>query len=584
MSGRQFALTGSRVRWTGDDDCRAAAAADIALAVSTRSGWRTAVLAGVVSVGVALRVYPIHAHYLGPELQELYPSNAVIEMVSGTWKPSALHHGSALFDVLRVLYTVWYAIGYATGAYVDRIAFLATWLEDPFPFILAGRILTVAVSVLGLALVARLATRELSPAAGIAATLVLAVNLIHVRETHNVWLDVPAGTVVVACVAMSLRTGTGGGRGALALAAVLGGLAIATKHSAVPIVLPVALGALMGAANVRNAIARAVMAASIAATTYIVLSPYVFADVARFKTLLFAMQFGVTFAKTGLALSLATLLGLCIGWGTMALAAVGLVTALWKDARRAVILAAFPVAYLLMLAPSPSIFARYLSVVAPMLAVFAGAGAATLGPRLLPRFPLPGVVLVAAIATAGQARESLAQVRLLGREDTRNQSADWIRAHIPVGTFIMLPNAVWYPNPSLPLGPNNIKLSLPKFFEALAERGVPDPKRTWPLRFHKFFWAVSGDIRRLTPIVVSATHPAAMPDLHASPELVPTLRSAGARQMAEFIAVSPEVPDGVVYDPLGEYLPLRGADLVPHLGPNLTIWQVPTPRAPGRVP
>jgi hypothetical protein len=542
------------------------------------------VLATVICVGVALRVYPIHLHYLGPELQELYPSNAVLETVSGTWAPSALHHGSALFDVLRVLYTVWYGIGYATGAYVDRIGFLATWLENPFPFIVAGRILMVAISILGLALVVRMATRDFSPAAGVAAALVLGVNLIHVRETHNVWLDVPAGTVVVACVAMSLQTGTGGGRGALALAAALGGLAIATKHSAVPIVLPVALGALLGAANVRNALARSVMAASIAATTYIVLSPYVFADVTRFKNLLFAMQFGVTFAKTGLALSLPTLLGLCIGWGTLALAAVGLVTAVWTDARRAAILAAFPVAYLLMLAPSPSIFARYLSVVAPMVAVFAGAGAAVIGTRVLPRVPLLGVVLVAAIAAAGQARESLAQVRLLGREDTRNQSAEWIKAHIPVGTWIMLPNAVWYPNPSLPLAPNNIKLSLPKFAEALAERGVPDPKRTWPLRFHKFFWAVSGDIHRLTPIVVSATHPAAMPDMHASPELVPTLKEAGARPIAEFVAVSPEVPDGVVYDPLGEYLPLRGADRVPHLGPNLTIWEVPNLRPPGRKP
>ena len=553
--------------------------------MSTDSGWRTAVLAGVIAVGVVLRIYPIHVRYLGPELQELYTSNALIEMVAGTWKPYALHHGSALFDVLRVLYTVWYAIGYATGAYVDRIAFLATWLQDPFPFIVAGRILMVAVSVLGLALVTRMATREFSPEAGVAAALVLGVTLIHVRETHNVWLDVPAGTVVVACVAMSLRTGTRGGRGALALAAVLGGLAIATKHSAVPIVLPVALGALLGAASVRNAVARSVMAASVAATTYIVLSPYVFADVVRFKNLLFAMQVGVTFAKTGLALSLPTLLGLCIGWATMALAAVGLVTALRTDVRRAAIVGAFPVGYLLMLAPSPSIFARYLSVVAPMLAVFAGAGAATLGTRLLPRAPLLGAVLVAAIASAGQARESLAQVRLLARDDTRNQSAAWIKANIPVGTWIMLPNAVWYPNPLLPLAPNNIKLSLPQFAQALAERGVPDPKRTWPLRFHKFFWAVGGDVHRLTPIVVTATHPATMPDLHASPELLATLENAGARQLAEFIAVPPEVPEGVVYDPLGEYLPLRGADEVPHLGPNLKIWQVPNLKGPGgRVP
>ena len=563
------------------DDCRAAAGTDIAVAVSERSGWRTAALATVIGVGVALRLYPIHVHYLNPELQELYTSNAVIETVRGSWGPRAMHHGSALFDVLRTLFTGWYAVGYLTGAYADRIDFLATWLQNSFPFVVAGRVLMVLISSLGLVLVPRLATRELSPAAGIAAALLLGVNLIHVRETHNVWLDVPAGIIAVACIATSLRAARTGGRGALVLAAMLAALGIATKHSAVPIVLPVALAALMGASGVRHAIARSVMAGSIAISTYVVLSPHVFIEFRQFRSLLFGMQLGVTFAEKGLSLPLPTLLELCIGWPTLALAAVGLVTAAWNDPRRTAILGAFPVAYLLMLAPSPSIFARYLSVLAPMVAFFGGGGAAMLARRIVPRFALPGAVLIAAVAGAGQARESLAQIRLLAREDTRNQSAEWIKQNVPADTLLLLPNAVWYPNPALPLGPNNLKVSLPDFAEALAERGVPDPKTTHPLRFHKFFWAVGGDVHRLAPIVVTATHPATMPDLHAAPELMQALKEARARPVAEFHATEDMRPQGVVYDPLGEYLPLRGAALVRHLGPNLIIWKVDAAR-PGR--
>jgi hypothetical protein len=314
----------------------------------------------------------------------------------------------------------------------------------------------------------------------------------------------------------------------------------------------------------------------------VVLSPYVFIDYERFRDLLLTMQVGVTFARHGLGLRLPALLDLCVGWPALALAAVGLLAA-GPTRPRTVILAAFPVAYLLMLAPSPSIFARYLSVVTPMIALFAGHGAAVLGTRILSRGPLLGTLLIAALAAAAQARESIAQVRLLARDDTRHQSARWIEANVPPGTSLTLPNAVWYPNPSISFGAKNIKLFMPEFASALAARGVPDPQRSYPLRFHKFFWANTGDEQRPTPIIVTAHHPAAMPDLHAEPELGMRLTHAGARPAARFFATPLVVPPDVVFDPLGEYVPLRGAAHILRLGPNITIWRINDLRAATRV-
>ena len=48
--------------------------------------------------GAALRIYPIHRPYLGLELQEMFPKNAIIALVHGDWRPFGLHQGSALLD------------------------------------------------------------------------------------------------------------------------------------------------------------------------------------------------------------------------------------------------------------------------------------------------------------------------------------------------------------------------------------------------------------------------------------------------------------------------------------------------------
>src|SRR5207244_11355505 len=81
--------------------------------------------------------------------------------------------------------------------------------------------------------------------AGPAAILTIAPSFIHVRASHDVWLDVPAATRAFGAAFAAVRAVEDRSSGSLGLAAALAGLAIAVKHSTFPIVLPIVIAAVL---------------------------------------------------------------------------------------------------------------------------------------------------------------------------------------------------------------------------------------------------------------------------------------------------------------------------------------------------
>jgi hypothetical protein len=527
-------------------------------------------------VGAALRLWPIHRRYLFLEMQEHLPRNAVVDLVRGDWAPFGLHHGAAFLYLLRAVYTLWYAFGRAAGVFRDRLDVLAAFVTDTLPFVLVGRVLAVAASLAGLLLVWRLGRRTFGPPAGVVAVLLLAVGFSHVRESHHVFFDVPAGTLAVAAVLAALRLHAAGGAGAALVAGLAGGAAIACKHSAFPIVLPVGLAAVLAPDRRPAALAARAAAAGVGGTAaLLVLSPYVVLawddTLAQLRTLS-AIAFG---APTP-GLPLPTLLDVGYGRVVCLLALVGLAAAARARPAETLIVAAFPAVFLVLLVPVVTVYARYLATPAPFVALFAGGGAVVVGRALVRRRPGLGVVAVAAVAAAGPALQSLHYVRALGRTDTRHLAGAWIRAHVPPGTRLTLPNAVPYPNPVLPPGRDRLQLDYPEWAAALAARGVGDPARTWPARYLKFFGADAGGLRAPSRFVVVAHHPVALADMNVPPAVTDTLRARGGRVVARFAGVAEPVPDGLVFDPIdADYVPLVGAERLERPGPNLTIWEMP---------
>ena len=529
-------------------------------------------------LAAGLRLYPMWAPYLHPE-QDLLPRNAVMMLVDGNWTPRLLHHGSGFIYVLRVMYTLWYGLGLIGGWYHDRVDVLVAFVRNPLPFYIAGRLFVAACSILSVYLAARLAVAVSGQwSAAVAAAFLLAGTLIHVRGSHLVWQDVPAGTAVLGAAVAALRARASGSRAWLALTGALGGAALGTKHSMLPVVPLVVLAALaLDARSLAERLRHLVLAGIAAVAAYAVLSPYTFL---RFSDVLFVLKWqSEMFTGHVGGLDLPTLIGVGIGWGMTMLAAIGLVAAARSVPLATAIAAAFPAGYLFVLATGSLRYARYLAPLAPFVATFAGIGAAALG-SLVPRgaSALATAVLVVAVG-AGTLGASLGYDRLLGQTDTRDLAGEWILAHVPSGTTLSLPTAHGYSNPTLPPPVAVIQRLYPAHAETLLARGaIPDTAMYPQHYFVGMFGQAFYDPAKWKPQdhwIVLAHHRGKLAGAVNLDDFVAPIERAGGRQMAHFRARESDDGDPV-YDPIdADFTPLAGFELLERPGPEITIWELP---------
>jgi len=253
----------------------------------------------------------------------------------------------------------------------------------------------------------------------------------------------------------------------------------------------------------------------------------------------------------------------------------------------AIVASAFPILYLAMLARANP-YARYFAVAAPLVAVFAGVGAAALAERIAPRRAGAITALLVAVATAPGALQSWHYVRLIGRPDTRILAGRWLESHVAPGTAVTLPNLVGYANPVVARDGKTLALEYPRWHRTLAERGIGDPATTFRLHYHGMFGNYAPFEPR-DPVIVTSAHPSPMTVLSTPAGHEERLRAAGYQVAARFEGVPDPTPPGLVYDPQdADFMPLVGAEHVPQLGPTLTIWTAPErdvqERTPSRSP
>ncbi len=541
--------------------------------------WRRVAWAAFL-LGALLRIYPLWHPYLQPEL-EVPTGTAIAEIVRHDWRPLSLFHGTAFIYTLRVAYTAVYALGYLTGRFKDRLDLLAAFVRDPSPFFVAGRLIVLAASLLALVLAGRTAGVVAGPPAAACAILLLAVSFIHVRESHYVWYDVPAGTAVTLATLLGMRAVRSGRRRDLVATAVCGGVALATKHSVFPVVVPVAVAAaLAGEVGVATCLRRLAGAAAVALGAYAIVCPYSFLDFRGFLTAAWFTA-GATQGLVGsFALPFRTLWWIVIGPAATGLALVGIAAALRARPREALVLIAFPLAYAAVLAGQGRLHARYLAPAAPLVAALAGIGTAAIGRLASPRHAAAATTLVLAAATAIPTVRATEYVRLLGRDDTRALAGEWIRTHVPPGTRITLPSANGHPNPLLPLDDTTVRIAWRPWADELLARGVVDRAATYPRRYlGGVFGGFGPDWQPRDRYVVMTHHPVVVRSAEPPDTYRERIEAAGGRQVAEFRGFD-EPLEGVVYDPIdANYVPLVGFDRILRPGPNLTVWELPVPGA-----
>jgi hypothetical protein len=270
---------------------------------------------------------------------------------------------------------------------------------------------------------------------GLLAGALLAVAFLAVHYSHFALNDAPTLAPVALCLVGVAGIYRRGRRRDFALAGIALGLAIATKYTGGILVVAV-VAAAVAAGRWRGLLLSGVLTV----VAFLVADPYALLDVHAF-------HHGLT-TQTETASSEGGKLGLqhISGWryyagaGTWAfgwlpsLAALGGAVGLaLRDRRLALILLPAPILLYLYLGHQTRFFARWLLPVYPILAMLAAYAAVELTRRI--RF---GWVVAGALLCAQGLVFSVHNDLVLARADTRQLARDWLVAHVPAGSKLVV--------------------------------------------------------------------------------------------------------------------------------------------------
>jgi hypothetical protein len=445
----------------------------------------------VLAVALGLRVWGVKQGmpfaYNSDENAHFVPN--AIGLFGHGWNPHYFVNPPAYTYLLHVVFAVWF------GGRAGVSKALAT---NPTEVFVVARLTAAAVGTLAVWLLYIAGAKLFSRAIGLLAAALLAVSFLPVFYSHLALNDVPT----LAPIALSLW-GTAGvlrdGRVRYYLLAGVGlGLACATKYTGGVVLLP-----LLGAAGIaladrtqRIAAARGlVLAGLVAIAAFLVANPYALLDLSTFRDGLHHQADAADDAlgKLGLTQSNGQLYYLWtftwgLGWAPLVAGVIGLGLLAVDDRRALLVLGPAPILYVLFMGTQARYFGRWLLPVFPiacLLASYAVVRLAQLAGRRLPVLA-PALAALGAVVLVGQGLVySLHSAKTLSRTDTRNATRDWLVAHVPANTKIVVEPVVpdaWatdiaHPNPGTANGARWSKFPTSRSNIANDGSRIPGPGR-----------------------------------------------------------------------------------------------------------
>lgn len=396
-------------------------------------------LASIVAVGALLRFVPV---WFGlPYLQARPDEDVAINLAVHTLtdlNPHFFHWPSLTL----------YVFGGAIG-----VARLIGIVPDPSPSIgpehvILARSLIAAAGTVTLVVLYRLSRRVVDDATALVAAALLAVAMLHVRESHFAMTDTLMTLLVTASLALLLEavaeTDARRALRSFAAAAAAGGLATSTKYNAAAVAAAMGAAQLivlgrsrLGVRDLRawlpSLVYAVVFAAAFAAAT-----PYAVLDFQAFKTdVLFDLTHlsgghGVDLGR-GWRYHLTHSLPHGVGVSAFAAALLGTVPFVRQYGRAAFVLGSFCAALYLSVGSGRTVFFRYVLPLVPVACLVAAVGVREAARWLSSRARMSraaslGVVLA---LTAGPGLVNCIWFdALLARTDTRVLAARWLEQQL----------------------------------------------------------------------------------------------------------------------------------------------------------
>ena len=313
-----------------------------------------------------------------------------------------------------------------------------------------ARYLSAAAGIASVLMIHRIGLRLFGRTAALAGAALLSLAFLHVRDSHFGVTDVPMTFLVLVAFLFVVRLSESGETRDLIAAGVAAGLATSTKYNAALVALPAMLVIFTGRVDAPNAwqerLRRAALFGAMMIAAFLLTSPYTLLDYPRFirdftfETRHMAVGHGRDLGR-GWSHHIVSTLRYGVGLPVLVAGVAGFVLLLWRDRRRGLMVALFPVTYYLLLGSGRTVFARYMLPVVPFLCLAAGYAiteaalwlAARVGrPRLAPIMVAAGVAAV----VWPSAQSVIAFDQLISRDDNRLLARRWVERHFPKDTTV----------------------------------------------------------------------------------------------------------------------------------------------------
>ena len=417
-------------------------------------------LLAIVVVGLALRVVPV---WFGlPDVRARPDEETTIGIASAILGGDPNPH----FFNWPTLTMYSFAGVFAAASFVARIG--ARAIRPDQCYVLARASIAFAGTTT-IVVLWRLARRIGGSSMGLAAAWLLAVAILHVRDSHFATTDVLMTLFVTAALALLVRAAEPGRAASTdvrlwALAGAFGGFAAAAKYNGAVILIAIAAAQFVRvkeAADRRSAAVWLPGAASLAAfaTAFVAGSPFVLLDYASFhrdiafeSSHLEAGHGGILLGR-GWSYHLVRTLpyGLGIPVFVMAVAGAGILAV--RRPRAAVVLGAFAAAYYAGIGSGHTVFFRYAMPLVPLACLAAAEGIRACGVWLADRAKWPhgaSMAIVCALVSAPSLINAVWMDAALARTDTRHLASVWLQSHVKPTESVGDADAVYARAPNMP--------------------------------------------------------------------------------------------------------------------------------------
>jgi hypothetical protein len=324
------------------------------------------------------------------------------------------------------------------------------YLADPTEIYEVARLVAVALSLVGIAVVYAVGRRLWGTFEGVVAAAVLAFAFLPVAYSRYALTDVGALFPVALATYAMVRIHEDGARRYYLIAGLGLGLTVAFKYTAglilVPLMVAVVLRARKAQRSLRELAIGTGVVAGVSVLVFFLTNPYFVLDLDEALDELRSQRFSAGEEKLGqveenpFGFYLGSL-AWGLGWGAITAAAVGAVWEFRRNRARAVLLALFPLLLFLYLgSDAERYFARWLMPTYPILALFAGVAVAGLARSLSPR-PAVRVGVVALLTALVMAQPIVAGLRtgdVMRKADTRELARNFMLEELPPRTKIVV--------------------------------------------------------------------------------------------------------------------------------------------------